>query len=188
MAAPDHTPSLVQKLKQRLVPLQRTPLHPQWLLRGSLTSDDLHEVQGLTLDVGCAGGDTRQLLAEAVQYIGLDHYATATGWYGTTPEVFGDGQCLPFADASLQSVLMLHVLEHLRRPEQAIAEAWRTLALGKLLLKWLERRSLWLSIAPLLLLLVPLINLIGWALSHFEQSSSFMPHRVRAFARKPEAG
>lgn len=247
MAASTHKPSLVQTVKRWLAPLQNTPFHPQWLLRGTLKSDDLREVQGLTLDIGCASGYIRKLLVKQAQYIGLDYYQTATSWYGTTPEVFGDGQALPFADASLHSVLMLHVLEHIRCPEQAIVEAWRTLkpdgllvievpfiyplhdapldfrrwtgfglqaslenagfehiqiqsvgrptetaavlfclSLSKLLLGWFQQRSPLLLIAPLVLLLVPLINLVGWSLSFFEQSASFMPHRVRAFARKGE--
>jgi SAM-dependent methyltransferase len=246
MTAPDHRPSLVQRIKRWLAPLQGTPLHPQWLLRGGLKREDLTEIQGMTLDVGCAGSDIRDLLPRRAQYIGLDYYDTATCWYGTTPQVFGDGQSLPFADNSFQCVLMLHVLEHLRRPEEAIAEAQRILAPGGLLvvevpfmyplhdtpldfhrwtepgldsdlkrfgfsdiatvsvgqptgtaavlfclalsslvLRWLRERSPWLLISPLLLLLVPLINLAGWALSRFELAPSFMPHRVRAFARKP---
>jgi SAM-dependent methyltransferase len=74
-------------------------------------------------------------LAACRSYCGLDYPVTALDMYGTRPDVFGDGCRLPFSDESFDSVLMLDVLEHISRPEAALAEARRVMRPGgKLLL------------------------------------------------------
>lgn len=117
-------------LRRFVDPLRRTPLHPQWFsfLR---ERGDLHKtcssLDGIVLDVGCAESHPRRYLPEGVRYIGLDYYSTATDWYGTRPDVFGDAQDLPFADATIDHVLLLDVVEHLPEPELCFSELCRVL-------------------------------------------------------------
>lgn len=236
----------INVIKKWLAPLRHTPLHPQWLIRDPLAEADLQSLQGLTVDIGCAAGQIRELLPKGAQYIGLDYPDTAINWYQTCPDLFGDAQALPLADASVDNGLMLHVLEHLHRPQLALAEIARAikpgghllvevpflyplhdapldfhrwsrfglqqdlqlagfeiihsraignasataallfnLAIGRLSLDWLKRRSPWLLVAPLLWTLIPLLNLIGRALAPLYANEDFMPHRVRVLCRKP---
>ena len=46
------------------------------------------------------------------------------------PIVEGDGQCLPFADASFDYVVCSHILEHVEDPERLIAELVRVASRG----------------------------------------------------------
>ncbi len=186
------------------------------------------------------------LLPEGTQYIGVDYYDTAIRLYGTRPDLFGDAHALPLADATADNVLMLHVLEHLANPQQALKESARILRTGgrllievpfayplhdspldfhrwtayglaadlrsagletldvrsigrptetaallfnlsiaRLCLDWVGSRSPWLIMAPLILLLIPVVNLMGWTLARLGGSQDFLPHRVRAWCRKP---
>ncbi|OQW92970.1 MAG: hypothetical protein BWK79_13580, partial [Beggiatoa sp. IS2] len=69
-------------------------------------------------------------------YIGMDYYQTAVHWYATRPQVYGDAQQLPFSDDSMDTVLLLDVLEHLPNPEACLQEIVRILKpTGKLVLK-----------------------------------------------------
>lgn len=237
----------VRDIKQWLAPLRNTPLHPQWLLRGALTARDLQKIVGITVDIGCADQAVRRLLPKSAKYIGLDYYETAVTWYGSRPDVYADARQLPLADDSTESALMLHLLEHLDRPQLALRETARimrpggllllevpfiypvhdapldyrrwtsrgieveieqaglqiveidsvgratetaavlfNLAIARLTLDWLRQPSLRLLLAPLLWLLIPLLNIIGWALAPLQTGADFMPHRVRALCRKPE--
>jgi len=236
----------VRDIKQWLTPLRNTPLHPQWLLGGGLKARDLQKIDGITVDIGCADQAIRHLLPESAQYIGLDYYETAVTWYQSRPDAFADARHLPLADGSTDSALMLHVLEHLDRPGQALREAARilrpggsllievpflypvhdapldyrrwtregleveiravglrtdtitpigratetaavlfNLAIARLMLDWLSRRSPWLLLAPVLGLLVPVLNIVGWALAPLHRDAQFMPHRIRALCHKP---
>lgn len=120
-------------LRRLAANLQNTPLHPQWFAffreERSLrrTCDGL---TGIVLDVGCADGKPRQHLSAGVQYVGLDYYSTAKGWYATRPDVYADAQSLPFSDASVDHSLLLDVLEHLPHPERCLAELSRALKPG----------------------------------------------------------
>ncbi len=117
-------------------PLRHTPLHPQWLvLRRERTAFAAAGavLKGRVLDIGCADKPLRPHLNDEVQYLGLDYYATAKQLYDTQPDVYGDGQRLPFADASFDGVALLDVLEHLPDPETSIAEIERVLVPGGVL-------------------------------------------------------
>lgn len=237
----------INKIKRWLAPLRGTPLHPQWLIREPLVAADLAEFHGTTLDVGCAGGGVARLLPTDGHYIGLDYYQTATGWYHTRPDLYGDAHELPLADGSVDNALMLHVLEHLALPGVALNETHRVmrpggrllvevpflyplhdapldfhrwtgfglasdleaagfevlgtrcfgqpaesaamlfnLAVGRLALDWLERRSPWLLLAPLTVPLIPLLNLLGRGLGALSRRAEFMPQRVQVLCRKPD--
>jgi SAM-dependent methyltransferase len=209
---------------------------------------ELTHWQGRVLDVGCADGRMKTLLRDGAHYIGLDYYDTAVDWYKTRPDLFGDAQALPLADDSVDNVLMLHVLEHLQRPDSALNEVARVLrgegallvevpfaypshdtpldfrrwtqfglaeelsragfevletrtigaspetaalllnlTISRLLMDWGARRSLWLVLAPVLAVLIPVLNLTGRALAAIEPSPDFLPSRVRASCRKKRA-
>jgi SAM-dependent methyltransferase len=60
------------------------------------------------------------------------------------------------------------------------------LAIARMSIDWLQRRSPWLLLGPFLWLLIPLSNILGWALGPLQRETDFMPHRVRALCRKPE--
>ena len=110
--------------------LKKTPLHPQWFaffreernLRRSC-----EKLAGVVLDIGCADSKPRRHLPADAEYYGLDYFDTATAWYGTRPDVFGDAQQLPFAPDSVDHVLLLDVLEHIPEPDRCLAEIRRIL-------------------------------------------------------------
>ncbi|MES9899025.1 MAG: class I SAM-dependent methyltransferase [Sedimenticola sp.] len=233
-------------LKKWIAPLANTPLHPQWLLGRSKDLRPWLQLTGRTLDIGCGDRSLCQNLPDPSQYIGLDYLPTATEWYGSKPDVFGDGQALPFDAASFDSVTLIHVLEHLPDPGLALRETWRTLkldgvlllevpcvyplhdapldfqrwtiyglrkivesngfevieahsegsppetaavlynlAISELLLSGFSGRPLVWLVAPLLLLLIPVINLVGWLLGSLAGNSGYMPSRNWLLARKP---
>lgn len=113
-----------------------TPFHPQWLLRGSKGIQTLLPglQSGRVLDIGCADRWAEGLLPEGCEYLALDYPATGRDWYGARPTFFGDAARLPVASASIDVVLMLEVLEHLRDPRAALAEVARVLRPGGRLL------------------------------------------------------
>lgn len=113
--------------------LRRTPLHPQWfsfLQESRNLGESCSALTGTVLDVGCAEGRPRNHLPADTWYIGLDYFSTATDWYGTRPDVFGDAQKLPFADHTIDHVLFLDVIEHLPAPDQSLSELHRVLKKG----------------------------------------------------------
>ena len=113
--------------------LRTTPLHPQWF---SFVEENRNlertcaALDGIVLDIGCADSRPRRYLPHDARYIGLDYFSTATDWYGTLPDVFGDAQALPFADNSIDHALLLDVAEHLPEPERSFSELHRVLKPG----------------------------------------------------------
>jgi ubiquinone/menaquinone biosynthesis C-methylase UbiE len=122
--------TMLRKIKNLLKPLSSTPLHPQWLAarhQGRIRQLVREAIQGpVVLDLGCGTKWPQALLPESCRYVGLDYPETAE-WYQTKPDVFGDAQRLPFASSSINTVLMVDVLEHLPNPRQALDEAARCL-------------------------------------------------------------
>lgn len=116
--------------------LRRTPLHPQWLLGGKSAIADWvsRDARGKVLDVGCADRWIELRLSNECDYIGLDYPVTGRDMYGAKPDIFADAGRLPLADESVDTVIMLEVLEHLRNPSEAMAEASRVLRSGGCLL------------------------------------------------------
>jgi SAM-dependent methyltransferase len=112
---------------------RKTPLHPQWFafLREernlAKTCQPLH---GTVLDVGCADGSPKKYLSPHATYVGLDYFSTATDWYGTRPDIYGDAQSLPLRDGSVDHALLLDVLEHLPNPERCLVELHRVIKQG----------------------------------------------------------
>lgn len=128
-AAPAPRQALRARLRRWLGFALRTPLHPQWLVarhHRDRTTWVATRARGAVLDVGCADAAIRPHL-RCERYHGMDYPATAVQLYGTRPDVFGDASRLPFAGACLDTVMLLDVLEHLREPDAALAEAARVL-------------------------------------------------------------
>lgn len=124
------------RLRAWLRPLRRTPFHPQWFMFRHQRRDRqwvADHARGRVLDVGCADSWARHVLSQC-DYVGLDYPTTASGLYGTRPQVFADGASLPFASASFDTVLLLEVLEHVADAEQVLAEISRVLKPGGVLL------------------------------------------------------
>lgn len=120
----------VQRLQGWLAPLKGTPLHPQWLV---LRADERDRsalgsaIHGPVLDVGCGNRWLERCLPADVRYVALDFPATVSKGYAGQPDVFGDGQALPFASGCFASVVLMDVLEHLSMPSAALAEVHRVL-------------------------------------------------------------
>ncbi len=120
-------------LRRIMAPLKNTPFHPQWLIfRHEKASE--HQIgtltNGVTLDIGAGRQEIRKQLPDNVTYVALDYYDTAVNWYETRPNIFGDGQYLPIVDNSIDTVLLLDVLEHLPDPQQCVADIRRVLKPG----------------------------------------------------------
>lgn len=129
--------ALRDRLRALLAWSERTPLHPQWLVR--LLHRDREEwvatrACGDTLDVGCADASMRTACRLVTRYVGLDYPATAAGYSGARPCVFGDARQLPVADESFDTVMLLDVAEHIAGPTAAFLEAGRVLRRGGVLL------------------------------------------------------
>lgn len=121
------------RLRRLFDGIRRTPLHPQWfafLREDRNLRADCAELAGVILDIGCADQKPRRHLGAEADYVGLDYYDTATGWYETRPDVFGDAQRLPLQSDSVDHVLLLDVLEHLPRPADCLSDIHRVLRPG----------------------------------------------------------
>jgi SAM-dependent methyltransferase len=121
---------LYEKLRRLAHRIRGTPLHPQWFAyRGMRRLDNFVATvaRGTVLDIGCSDKRLRTLISSACHYVGLDYPSTAKTMYRTQPDLFGDAHSLPLRDNSVATVVLLEVLEHLRNPEAAVAEALRVL-------------------------------------------------------------
>lgn len=128
---------IFSKLRQLLQPLRYTPLHPQWLvLRGEKQNrrNLADKLNGRILDIGCGNRQMQALLKPDAVYIALDYPATHAKGYTEHPDIFGDGQSLPFCDDCFDSIMILDVLEHLPSPDLCIQESARVLRHGGLLI------------------------------------------------------
>ena len=110
--------------------IKDTPFHPQWIVLREdkrVLTDVARKASGTVIDVGCGQQLAEQVMPDDCEYIGLDYLQTASQWYGTRPRVYGDAQQLPFQSASVDTILLLDVLEHLPAPVSCIAEIKRVL-------------------------------------------------------------
>jgi SAM-dependent methyltransferase len=127
---------VISQLRSSFGFLRNTPLHPQWLLPSRIVAGawiSTH-ARGVVLDIGCADRWAQSVLSAECFYVGLDYPATGLALYGSRPDVLADAARLPIADQSIDTVLMLDVLEHLAQPALALSEIARVLRPdGKLL-------------------------------------------------------
>ncbi len=117
-------------IRKMLSPIKHTPFHPQWFVFKDTQNGFLeiaNHTKGIVLDIGAGEQKIATFLKADCQYISLDYYKTATEWYKTKPCIFGNAQQIPIADNSVDTVLLLDVLEHLPMPEQAVSEIRRVL-------------------------------------------------------------
>jgi SAM-dependent methyltransferase len=115
-------------------------------------------------DVGCGSGRYLGALTEAgARVIGVDlSVGMLAGVSDPAPLVAADSQSLPLADASLDIVMMMHMLYHVPDPARALAEAARVLRRsGRLLVATNGRRHL----AEMNELWLPLLDRTGLRLS-----------------------
>jgi SAM-dependent methyltransferase len=86
------------------------------------------------LDLGCGAGEFARCALRGTLAAGIDlsrrqaARARRTGRYARV--VVADAAELPFEDGEFQTVLSVSALEHMRRPRQVIAEAYRVLRPG----------------------------------------------------------
>lgn len=123
----------IRTLKRWLKPVANSPLHPQWhVLRQRANTAEWLKLQacGVVLDVGCGNGWVRSIMPETVRYLGVDYPATIALGYEGKPDILADATALPLPDMSVDTVLLLDVLEHIDNPEKAVAETARILRQG----------------------------------------------------------
>ncbi|MBM4201875.1 MAG: class I SAM-dependent methyltransferase [Gammaproteobacteria bacterium] len=115
-------------------PVRYTPLHPQWFaflderrrLRWAA-----ERARGVVLDIGCADQRIEPLIPSGCDvYFGLDIPARTSAIYRSRPDVYGDAERLPLRDGSVDTVMLMEVLEHLPDPAAALHDVRRVLRPG----------------------------------------------------------
>jgi SAM-dependent methyltransferase len=125
---------MISTLKRKTRFLAKTPLHPQWLHRSNTDSyklliSEIGEDQ-VVLDIGCYTKWAQRHLPSSCEYVGLDYYETATQWYGSVPDVYGDALLLPLASESFDVVILIDVLEHINDTQLLMQQIYRVLKPG----------------------------------------------------------
>jgi SAM-dependent methyltransferase len=78
------------------------------------------------LEVGVGRGAFQNLVSD---YFGID-VSTVAGKNSSKPFSVADAMYLPFQDNTFGGIWTTHVLEHIKNPESALQEMWRTLKPG----------------------------------------------------------
>jgi len=117
-------------LKKLVSLIAKTFMHPQWLVfrdEARVREKAVVLAKGHVLDIGCADQSLKPMLSEECSYTGLDYPGTVNSMYGTRPMIFGDAQTLPVKSASMDTIILLEVLEHVPDIDAVISEALRVL-------------------------------------------------------------
>lgn len=100
-----------------------------WLLHHYLwkeTEELVNVLKGIVLDIGCGVKPYKSLIEQnCVHYFGLEHSINNKG-YGEV-DIVGDALLLPFANESVDCVLLFQVLEHVPEPAKTLKEIYRVL-------------------------------------------------------------
>ena len=129
---------MVEKLRKLLRPLRGTPFHPQWFTRRgrkrmvALLRDI--DPGSRILDIGCFDKWPSRFLMPACRYVGMDYLETASKWYKSIPDLYGDAADLPILSESVDVILLLDVLEHVPETQRVLEEARRILRINGILL------------------------------------------------------
>ena len=121
-----------KKIKDIVAKLKGFPIHPQWLIlrqQKSLLESlvTIVDKDSIVLDIGCSDKYLSYLINPSAQYIGVDHYDSASDMYLTRPDVYGDAQLLCIDNEAVDVVYLMDVAEHLPDPELALDEIVRVL-------------------------------------------------------------
>ena len=82
------------------------------------------------LEVGCGGGYFLKWLEQQYNIVGMDISSEAlklAKWKTNARLILGDAQNLPFESRSFSAVIAFDLIEHLEKPEEFLAEAYRML-------------------------------------------------------------
>lgn len=104
----------------------------------------LDSLQGMVLDVGGSAGTLHEELVKRVPFshiISLDIELIHT----RTNQVIGNGEQMPFASESFNSILAGEVIEHVEKPELFIQECWRVLQYNGVLALSTPNKKSWLN-------------------------------------------
>ncbi|MCX4028338.1 class I SAM-dependent methyltransferase [Endozoicomonas sp. SM1973] len=117
-------------VKKALESLIHYPFHPQWYTAHSrILKKQLKDINSTNkiLDIGCYDKWVQYYLDSQCSYIGLDYLETASNWYFSKPDIFGDAHTLPFSTNIFDKVLLLNVLEHVSCLDTVLKESFRVL-------------------------------------------------------------
>jgi SAM-dependent methyltransferase len=95
------------------------------------------------LEIGCSPLASIHGIENALLKIGIEPLAGAWSHYyeKNTLHIEGIGEAMPIKQSSLDVVLCINVLDHVRNPCQVIEETKRSLKNGSVLLLWLQTYS-----------------------------------------------
>lgn len=123
--------NLLSNFKKLFKPLEKTIFHPQWISyrNQQVLVDWLESLDSekIVLDIGCANRWPEKHLTCGSQYIGLDYPQTATERYNSKVDIYANSEDLPFAEKTIDIVVLFDVLEHISDAEKALKEIHRVL-------------------------------------------------------------
>lgn len=128
---PDHSQSPLVACYRRL---QDLVLPERWLIRNFIRRHLPHGTSRETPLCIDLGGGTAPFQTAISRIWPEARYLVADIVQADRTEILADAHQLPFSDASADLLLLVHVLQHLDKPAQAIAECRRVLKPGGLLL------------------------------------------------------
>lgn len=110
-----------------------TPLHPQWLIFRE-TDRHLEHIaklaSGFVLDIGAGRQRIREFIERSSDYLAVDLYSTSVELYRHPPHVYCDASAIPLPSGTVDTVLLLDVLEHVPDIERCVREARRVIRPG----------------------------------------------------------
>ena len=115
--------------------LGKSILHPQYFtVKAAYEGINLAKKysRGTLLDIGCGRMPYRSEIEPLVdKYLGLDHPLVSRLYHGKwKPDILADATKIPLKDKTIDTILLLQVLEHLDDPEKALSEMFRILRPG----------------------------------------------------------